>query len=73
MFIWSGHVSGKRGKGECVPVRLPGARPFPGETAMRTEEPTPARPARKKLMITNGMARFTAVKAVELRKGAPGY
>ena len=34
---------------------------------MGTEAPTPIRSAREKLMITKGIARFTAAKAVEPR------
>ena len=37
---------------------------FPRAMAMGTADPTPIRSAREKLMMTKGMARFTAAKAV---------
>ena len=48
-----------------VNILLASAYSFlPKEWDMRTEEPTPIRSATAKLMITNGMARLTAAKAV---------
>ena len=41
--------------------------PLPRSTAMGTEEPTPMRSARAKLMMTKGMARLSAAKAVSPR------
>ena len=40
----------------------------PSFTEIGTEEPTPIKSARAKLMMTKGMARFNAAKAVVPRK-----
>ena len=41
--------------------------PLPSRTEMGTADPTPMRSAREKLMMTKGMARLTAAKAVAPR------
>ena len=42
--------------------------PSPRLMAMGTEDPTPMRSARAKLMMTRGMEKFKAAKAVSPRK-----
>ena len=41
---------------------------LPRQTEIGTADPTPIRSASAKLMMTNGMARLSAAKAVSLRK-----